>query len=407
MNDCLKVSAILFAFALPAVAADFPMERIHGKGRITNRVNILVVGDGWTAAEIAAGKYKTACEKLRDRLIAMKPFAEYKNLINITRVDVPSKESGCSHVLGNRNVDTYYGTRFSKETVNGKDQDDRGVWFRDWGKCTTALRDTNPRQPRNVTLVLINDATYGGAATFLGSAASGIGTVTTHPDSGDVFVHEIGHALMNLADEYDYGGRKAPATEPVEANVTITNDPKKVKWKHWIDAGVKGVGLVEGGQYATKGVWRPRDNCLMKALNQELCEVCLERTVQRFFENVSLIDEARSSLLPILLKEGDATSMFVRTVAPEKAKLEEVWYLDGKPVGGTKADAVNGPEFRIDVKKEMLRVGIHFLRFSIQDKTPLTADWPATVKTHAPSTKTWMITVRPTLPRLPFLQPAE
>lgn len=164
-----------------------------------------------------------------------------------------------------------------------------------------------------------------------------------------------------------------------------------------------GIDVIEGAKYRKTGVFRPKLNCLMRELKQELCEICLERSVQRFFENVSLIDGARSSLLPIFLKEGEAYSMEVKTVAPEKAVLEPQWFLDGKPVEGTVKEGPNGPIYTANLKPEQLRIGTRLLRFVVRNNTKLTESWPTTVKTHAPCTKQWMITVRPTLPRLPFL----
>lgn len=402
------LACVLAATPVTVRAADFPMERIHGSGgSLANRVNIMIVGDGWTAAQITAGAYSRACVRLKDRLIALKPFAEYKNLLNVLRVDVPSTQAGTSHELGNVRVDNYFGTYFSKTTVDGRDTDDRGVWFRSWSRSRRLLGEVNPRTPRNVILVLINDATYGGAAMFLGSAAQGVGTVTTHADAGDVFVHELGHALVNLADEYDYGGHNAPRREPAEANVTIESDPTRVKWKHWIEARVPGIGVHRGAQYCQNGVYRPKANCLMKALNQEMCEVCLERAVQRFFENVSLIDDSLSNQAAITLTVGRGFGFYVATVAPERPVLEAQWFLDGRRVAGTETAGTRGPVYRIDLTPAQLPAGNHTLRFVVQDKTPLTANWPATVRTHAPSVKQWAIAVRAAPNGLPALRAAR
>jgi hypothetical protein len=384
------------------------MERIHGGGgSLANRVNIMIVGDGWTAAQITAGAYRRACVTLKDRLIAMKPFAEYKNMLNVLRVDVPSRQSGTSHQLGNVTVENYFGTYFTKTTIDGKEVDYRGVWFRDWSRSRRLLREVNPRVPRNVILVLINDTTYGGAAMFLGSAAMGVGTVTANASSGDVFVHEIGHALTNLADEYDYGDGAVPAKEPIEANVTLEKDAAKVKWKHWIEAKVPGIGVFEGGQYCRRSVYRPKVDCLMKRLNTDLCEVCLERQVQRFFENVSIIDDSTSNQGAIPLTVGRGFGFYVGTVAPEKAELDAQWFLDGRKVDGTSTPGTRGPLYRVDLTAAQLLAGQHTLRFVVSDKTKLTANWPATVRTHAPSVKQWTISVRTAPGALPALRAAR
>merc|ERR1712187_358602 len=50
-------------------------------------------------------------------------------------------------------------------------------------------------------LIVHNDDTYGGA----GYPSEGVGTVSTDALSAMIGIHEIGHSLFGLADEYDYG----------------------------------------------------------------------------------------------------------------------------------------------------------------------------------------------------------
>lgn len=58
-----------------------------------------------------------------------------------------------------------------------------------------------PSQATLHTIVIHNDIRYGGA----GYREANIATTSTHPDSGYVAVHELGHALFELGDEYPTG----------------------------------------------------------------------------------------------------------------------------------------------------------------------------------------------------------
>ena len=61
-------------------------------------------------------------------------------------------------------------------------------------------------------------------------------------------------------------------TEPWEPNLT-TRPTAPVKWDNLIQQGK--AGLVEGGGYLKKGVWRGCENCRMRTNEEpEFCPVC-------------------------------------------------------------------------------------------------------------------------------------
>ena len=96
-----------------------------------------------------------------------------------------------------------------------------------------------------------------------------------------VVVHEFGHSFGGLGDEYAYGNDDSmyfPDTEPWEPNLT-TKATAFIKWEHLIKAGK--AGLVEGGGYLEKGVWRGCENCRMRTNEEpEFCIVCREARVR-------------------------------------------------------------------------------------------------------------------------------
>ena len=61
-------------------------------------------------------------------------------------------------------------------------------------------------------------------------------------------------------------------TEPWEPNLTTKHDFSS-KWQNLIDEGR--AGLVEGGGYLSKGVWRGQENCRMRTNEEpDFCPVC-------------------------------------------------------------------------------------------------------------------------------------
>jgi len=68
------------------------------------------------------------------------------------------------------------------------------------------------------TIVIHNDDKYGGA----GYTSYNVATTSTHPDAGLVAVHELGHSLFELGDEYNSGS----ATAQRDANCDVAGCPK-------------------------------------------------------------------------------------------------------------------------------------------------------------------------------------
>jgi hypothetical protein len=90
-----------------------------------------------------------------------------------------------------------------------------------------------------------------------------------------VVVHEFGHSFGGLGDEYPYGNDDPmyfSDTEPWEPNLTTKHDFNG-KWENLVKA--EKAGLIEGGGYLTKGVWRGFENCRMRTNEEpEFCLVC-------------------------------------------------------------------------------------------------------------------------------------
>lgn len=87
----------------------------------------------------------------------------------------------------------------------------------------------------------------------------------------EAFIHELGHALFGLGDEYgEYDGAiPDDARWEIAQTPNLTTDPTGSRWAHITDT------VIEGGGYYDKGVYRPAKDCRMRASRSKpFCKVC-------------------------------------------------------------------------------------------------------------------------------------
>ena len=126
-----------------------------------------------------------------------------------------------------------------------------------------AFRDLAANAPYDVVEILTNSATYGGGGIFGQYSTVAADSVW----SSYVFVHEFGHHIAGLADEYYTSDvaylPAADRVEPWEPNVTAMLDPADLKWKDLVTPGTSAADAVaEGGVralYQRDSAEAPRD----------------------------------------------------------------------------------------------------------------------------------------------------
>jgi hypothetical protein len=301
----------------PAPAKPIPI-RVNGPSE--NKVDLLILGDGYTAADM--GKFEQTARRLADYLFTVSPFKERANDFNVWGMAVPTQESGVSRPSTKSYHASSLGARYD---IFGSE---RYVLTTD----NRALRDIAQYAPYEFIEILVNNDTYGGGGIY--------GQFSTAAANNDwanyLFVHEFGHHFAGLADEY-YTSPVAYATggarmEPWEPNVTALQDPAKLKWKKHVKPGTplptawpkkdyeshsrdyqamraklrkdnrpesdmsklfhddlawtnllfskspnaSVVGAFEGANYEATGYYRPQMQCLMFDRSEAFCAVCAE-----------------------------------------------------------------------------------------------------------------------------------
>lgn len=235
-------------------------------GDSKDKIDIAILAEGYTEGEMDIF-FKDA-ESTVENLLRHEPFKSMKDRFNIVAVASPSEDSGVSvpreGLWKKTAVDSHFDTFYS----------DRYLTTLHLFKMHDALAGI----PYEHIIILANTDTYGGGGIYNSYTL----TTAHHKLFGPVVVHEFGHSFGGLADEYAYDDQYVeyyhPDIEPWEQNIT-TKANFESKWKDLYDQGV--VGLVEGGGYQTKGVWRPCEDCRMRTNTAEaFCPVC-QRAIER------------------------------------------------------------------------------------------------------------------------------
>jgi hypothetical protein len=305
-------------------ASPGPLIELQKAGDPANKVDLLIAGDGYTAAERV--KFEKDARRFMETLFSTPPFKEHQNDFNVWGLCPAAEESGIprpSNGIHHRSplgttYDTFGTERYVLTTEN------------------RALRDVASFAPYEFIEILVNGQTYGGGGIFNQYATVAIDNAW----AGYVGVHEFGHHFAGLADEY-YTSEVAylppeKKIEPWEPNVTALLDPANLKWRDMVEKGTPvptpwdkdtfdrfesdiqkqrrelrssgkpekemeelfhkerdqentllesqkyygKVGAFEGANYESKGYYRPEVDCIMFTRHRTFCIVC-RRAVER------------------------------------------------------------------------------------------------------------------------------
>jgi IgA Peptidase M64/Peptidase M64 N-terminus len=202
-----------------------PLIEIQKSGDPADKVDFLILGDGYTAAE--RGKFEKDAHRLTEMLFAVSPFKERRSDFNVWALCPPAEQSGISRPS----------TGIHRRSRIGATYDAFGVERYILTFENRSLRDVASFAPYEFVEILTNSRTYGGGGIF-GQYSTVAADSLWAPY---VFVHEFGHHFAALADEYftsavAYGPAPADRVEPWEPNATALLDPKNLKWKDLVSA---------------------------------------------------------------------------------------------------------------------------------------------------------------------------
>ncbi len=303
-----------------------PAEMVHtdkvnilaDNGPAQEKLDIVILGDGYTQQEME--KFNSDAKRLSDVLLNVEPFKSRSRDINLRTVETPSQESGVTKphpgVFRRTPLSVQYGAFDSERYALGFDN--------------RTIRDVASAAAYDFMVILMNERTYGGGGIYnLYTTVS-----ADNHYAGYIMIHEMGHHLAALGDEY-YTSSVAYEipeikAEPWEPNITALLDKSKLKWKELVDKetplptpwnkepfdqyGYKvqkerdslraakvpeeimeelfqrqsqqedqffsqekyrdKVGAFEGAGYTARGLYRSQLDCIMFTRHLEFCRVC-------------------------------------------------------------------------------------------------------------------------------------
>jgi hypothetical protein len=328
-------------------------ELIHESGPSAKRIDVAVMGDGFTIGGSDQGKEASWAKLCIKVLFNEDGFHEYQDYFNIWFVRLASFEEKVDPPLSPEQI----AKRRKKNQAQGRPPNykidyntaldckaagPQGQVMADRGKVYQWLEIANRDQPGvGDDRFVIAFARFG----QLGMGGGGVANVG-RPDKS-VTVHEFGHAFSRLLDEYTINPDAPPAMwartlRAANAYPSPTEPkPTEVPWAHMLEKRVKGVGIYEGGATFKKGVWRPAASCAMNVGGVQFCPVCREQSILVIYEYVSPIDDLSPPQGKVVKAvEGDATELSVTPMQPKRKKLKVYWYVE--PEVGRKATTPGG-----------------------------------------------------------------
>lgn len=215
----------LYIIKNTAFDKDIIVQKSHITGKPSERLDIAILGDGYTAKEIS--KFKKDIARFTKIILNNEPYRSMKDKINIYGVLKSSLESGADEPGANIYRNTALGTTFYSMGS------ERYLLTED----NKTMRDIAAIVPYDAVAIMVNHSRYGGGGIY-----NFYCTFTADNQFHEyLLIHEFGHSFAGLADEYytsatAYDQMFKPELEPLEANITALQNPKELKWKHLVDA---------------------------------------------------------------------------------------------------------------------------------------------------------------------------
>ena len=296
---------------------------IAQNGPADKKVDLVILGDGYTSGEME--KFRKDAARLSGYLLNSEPFKSHSSDFNIRAIETPSGSSGVSkphHGEFRRTPLTVHYSSFDSERY-ALSYDNR------------TIRDVASQVPYDLMVIMINERTYGGGGIYnLYTTVAADNKFTEY-----IMVHEMGHHMAALADEYYTSSvsYEIPEikVEPWELNITALFDKNNLKWKDLVEPGTPlptpwnkeefdksgyaiqkerdslraahvaetvmedlftrqlnieneyfskekyrdKVGAFEGAGYLAKGLYRPQADCIMYSRHMTFCKVC-QRSIE-------------------------------------------------------------------------------------------------------------------------------
>ena len=360
----LRSNPLFLAFGLAAALTSTPVsaqvvtvDTLSWTGPTANRINIVFLGDGYTAQEL--DRFSDWSRDAFDSLFlnSKNPtrfYVDHKSMFNAFAIRTASTQSGVSHPSSGINKSTFYGCSFG------------GNWTT--GSCNRnkAMQTAAKYLPEYSAMIMVfND--QGGLR-----ATGGDPIYLPEGDYIHVVKHELGHNLADLGDEYEEAGRTGDCGET--PNTTAETRREFIKWSRWIlpatpipslTAIKTTTGLFEGANYQSSGCYRPEYDCLMRSYTGydngklvQFCRPCAEEMIVKAYQTVSPIDSSLPAPGTVTVALHEHREFRVKPLAVPTIAVS--WIVDGVAAPGAVSPTFALPD---------LAAGNHTLAAIVRDTT--------------------------------------
>ncbi|MEN8230220.1 MAG: M64 family metallopeptidase [Bacteroidota bacterium] len=271
-------------FTDPGTRLKFETVDLEINGPPEGKVDLLFIAEGYTSDEM--DKFVEDAKRSAGYIFSEEPFKSHRKAFNIRAVKSISKDSG-SDIPGHG---------IWKNTVVNSNFYTFGIERYMTTLDYQSVCDVASNAHYDQVYILVNTDKYGGGGIYNFYSIS----AADNMDSRAVVIHEFGHSLGGLADEYytsavAYNDFFNLEVEPWNPNLTTLVDFGS-KWKDLVsedtpiptppvDDYKETVGVYEGGGYVSKGVFRPMIDCRMHSNDAVFCPVCnraLKQMIRRY-----------------------------------------------------------------------------------------------------------------------------
>ncbi|MBK8558145.1 MAG: hypothetical protein IPL65_21490 [Lewinellaceae bacterium] len=277
------------------------------------------------------------------------PYAQYRNFFNLYAAwwpDAPSEETWWSFSLI---------------------QQLRNEIFLPWGNNETGW------------VTWFSTIKYGGGGGAGLNRDARVGDGKMYGTDFETLLHEFGHTMPGLLDEYtssgEWSGNKCFET-PNTTGFTIKDS---IPWRKWIPDNVPlptpydgnyddVVAAFEGGLTNYFGCHRPTaKGCYMGAggfgegYGQDLCAPCAQRVICMLYKYVNVIENPIPANTNLAVNGPETITFSADVVAPEPNTQVYAWYLNGKKIA----------ENTTSVEVAFGSCDAYQLKFTVTDTTPL------------------------------------
>jgi hypothetical protein len=263
---------------------DFPVLDLFVAGPPAEAVDVLILGDGYTAEEMP--KFRADARRFAEALFEYEPYRAQRGRISVRAVEVASRETGTDEprkgIWRDTALSCSFNTFDSERYLTTEDN--------------RAMRDIASLAPYEAIVLMVNTTRYGGGGIF-----NLYNVFAADSDYAEyIFIHELGHSFGALGDEYHDPGATSydeemfypRGVEPWEPNITALLDPANLRWGDMVVAGTPiptpataeyadRIGAFEGAGYQAHGLYRPCfDSIMFHKVHMGYCPVS-ERAITR------------------------------------------------------------------------------------------------------------------------------